>query len=316
VHAPESLLETLSAKLNRTTSNELPISPSVSFTDLAVASKLSQQLPPYSVVHAQGVRSAWICVLAKIMIDFRLVVTLHNPPPVSSTGQFILKMIAGRSHKIICVSKHIAKTLNSPKSVVIPNGVICDLLPINRNAVRAAFGNPGPDTFVVLCASRLSHEKGIDVIIRAAKMAPKITFAIAGDGPLHDHLKASALTAPNVLFLGQRNDITELMQAADCVVVPSRAEGQGIAVLEAFAAGTPVVATKVGGIPESITNGETGTLIAPESPKLLLTAIEGIRANPVHATAIANAAQQWVRINRNRLTQSGLVSRVYDEVRF
>jgi glycosyltransferase involved in cell wall biosynthesis len=310
VHAPSALLSSLSLGGSPHQSFPLDIAGRLSITDYATGRELARQLNTGDLVHAHGIRAAWICSIAQQFISFKLIVTLHNLPPRGLLGRLVLALISQRASHIICVSDSIAKSTASGKTVVIPNGVECVRITPDLEIIRKSIPVLGESKFVVLCASRLSHEKGLDILLGAANLLPDIQFIIAGDGPLELSLKTAS--PQNVLFLGQRDDIPALMKIADCVVVPSRSEGQGIAVLEAFAAGTAVAAAAVGGIPENLIDGVTGILVPPESPEALSKAIERLASNPILCAELSRAAGIWVRQNRSRQGQSQLIARLYE----
>jgi glycosyltransferase involved in cell wall biosynthesis len=104
---------------------------------------------------------------------------------------------------------------------------------------------------------------------------------IAGDGPEREQLETEARQlglASSVEFLGERNDIPDLIRSSDLFVLSTRSEGLPMSVLEAMAAGLPVVASEVGGIPELV-DAETGVLVPPEDPAALSTAVERLLAD-------------------------------------
>jgi glycosyltransferase involved in cell wall biosynthesis len=127
---------------------------------------------------------------------------------------------------------------------------------------------------------RLRKEKGhsflIDAIDEVRKRIPEVKLIIVGDGEeekrLKERVKRLSLTE-TVVFTGLRRDIPELLTIAELVVLPSLWEGMPNSLLEAMAAGKPVVATSVGGIPEVVANGETGILIPPRDSKALAETI-------------------------------------------
>lgn len=142
----------------------------------------------------------------------------------------------------------------------------------------------------VYCVSRLSPEKGIDILLEAARKLPEIDFLIAGDGPEREILENSS--SPNVTFLGFVKDIPDLLSQADVLCVPSRSEGLGLAALEAMAAGVPVVASRVGGLPEVILDGETGLLFTSEDPEALKIALQTLLDNPERRKAMGEAGRK------------------------
>jgi glycosyltransferase involved in cell wall biosynthesis len=143
--------------------------------------------------------------------------------------------------------------------------------------------NDGP---IIGFGVRLTKAKGITYLLQAMpeimRAYPNITLVIAGTGDYEDRLKKEARDRgidKNVLFLGPRLDIPELLKLFDLYVLPSLWEGLPIALLEAMAAGCPVVATKVGGNYMVIQHGENGSLIEPQNPSLLASEIISVLTN-------------------------------------
>jgi len=163
----------------------------------------------------------------------------------------------------ICPSQFMADKMAAwgeppPKMLVIPNPV--EAAP--RSATR--------DGNHLLFAGRLSAEKGIEVLIRAAARVPELEVRLAGTGPDEARLRtlAGGLAARNVVFLGfvKRSEHLELWERAQAFVVPSFwYENASIAALEAMAQGLPVLASRIGGLPEQVADGETGLLVEPQN---------------------------------------------------
>ena len=153
--------------------------------------------------------------------------------------------------------------------------------PAERTARRAELmpGVPA-DCFLWGSTGRLRWEKGFDVLLPAfaelRRAQPNAHLVIAGDGSDKSSLEAQATQlglGQSVHFLGFRKDVPAILSVLDGYVLASRSEGLGTAILEALAAGLPVVATNVGGIPDSVHHERTGLLVPNENPKELAAAM-------------------------------------------
>ncbi len=142
-----------------------------------------------------------------------------------------------------------------------------------RARVRRRLAVPDAQA-VLLFSGRLTAVKGVAVLLGALRrIAAPPRVWIAGDGPERARLEAQAAGLP-VTFLGWRDDVADLLRAADGLVLPSFHEGLPLAVLEGMAAGLPVLATAVAGTPEAVVHGETGFLVPPGDEAALAGAIE------------------------------------------
>jgi glycosyltransferase involved in cell wall biosynthesis len=163
-------------------------------------------------------------------------------------------------------------------------------------AIRAELGLPG-DAFVVLVLAWLhplkGHPAAIEAAGRLARGGAGARLVIVGPGPEEGALRElAARVAPGTVFTGYRDDVMELLDAADVLVHPSRMEGFPIALLEAMAAGVPILATRVGGIPEVVEDGVTGILVdAPATPEALTEALARLRTDPAMRARLAQAAR-------------------------
>lgn len=181
---------------------------------------------------------------------------------------------------------------------VIANGIELPVpLPAAaRQALRVQMG-AADGRALALFVGRLAHQKNVDLLLDAlAAMPParRPRTALAGSGPLRGALQARASElglACDVRFLGERRDARELMQAADFLVLPSRDEGLSNVVLEAMAAGRPVLATRVGGNAELVEDGATGLLFDCGDAAALTAALERAVADPAWRTALGDAAR-------------------------
>jgi glycogen(starch) synthase len=179
----------------------------------------------------------------------------------------------------------------APRSSVIYNGVI----PPVAIAAPLPFDPPR-----LLCLGRLLPQKGFDLALRALAVLrprwPEARLLVAGDGPARADLEqgAAALGLRDAVeFAGwvAPHEVAALLNAAAVVLMPSRWEGLPLVALEAALMARPVVATRVGGLPEVILHGETGLLVDAEDGAALAAAIEELLANPQRATRLGEAAQ-------------------------
>lgn len=137
-----------------------------------------------------------------------------------------------------------------------------------------------PDDFLVGIVAHLADHKGHKYLIQASQylqeQAPKIKIIIVGEGPLRMELNQQAKNIhveDMVFFLGFREDVPQILNSLDMFVLSSYLEGMGSSLLDAMACRLPIVATRVGGIPEVVKHGKTGLLVSPRSPKSLAKAI-------------------------------------------
>ena len=153
---------------------------------------------------------------------------------------------------------------------------------------------PGGDRPIVGNVARLAPQKDHRTLIEAARLVPEADFVVAGDGELRAELERLA-EGSRVRFLGARDDVPELLASFDVFAFPSLFEGLCLAVIEAQAAGVPVVATPVGGIRETVVDGETGLLVPTRDPGALAAAIRRLLEDRPAAEAMAAEAKRRVR---------------------
>jgi glycosyltransferase involved in cell wall biosynthesis len=147
---------------------------------------------------------------------------------------------------------------------------------------RAALATP-PDATVLLTLSRLHEKKGLDILLQALAGLPDCIAWIAGDGPLEAELKGLAAklgVADRARFMGWRNDRGALLQACDICVLPSRYEPFGTVMLEAWAAGVPLVAAASQGPKDLIADGGNGLLVPIDDAPALAAAIRRLQGDP------------------------------------
>jgi glycosyltransferase involved in cell wall biosynthesis len=140
----------------------------------------------------------------------------------------------------------------------------------------------------------------LHAVRRVVDAEPGFSLDIVGDGPYRAELEAlcdELKLRRHVRFLGQRDDVHALMSQADMFVLSSITEGLSITLLEAMATGLPIVATRVGGNPEVVADGETGLLVPPRSPDALAEAILRLVRDPQSARRMGAAARQRAELS-------------------
>jgi glycosyltransferase involved in cell wall biosynthesis len=166
------------------------------------------------------------------------------------------------------------------KILAIPNGIAALPKPaVTPAEIRSQVG-ADEDDLVILSMARLAPDKGLEYLIEAAAILShterRFRIVIAGDGPERARLEEHAQNlrvADRVIFLGFREDVSDLLAACDLVVLPSLREGLSIALLEAMAAAKPIVATSIGSHRELAAQAEIARLVPPADAPALCEAI-------------------------------------------
>jgi glycosyltransferase involved in cell wall biosynthesis len=202
------------------------------------------------------------------------------------------------AHRIVAVSEAVRQALVASGAApgrirVIPGGVALGpftAVPPNAAAVPAVLGALG----------RLGREKGFDVLLGAMSKLPpgEARLLLGGDGTQQEALSREIHVlglADRVTMTGLVTDVPAFLAQIGIFILPSRSEGLGLVAVEAMAAGRPVIATNVGGIPEVVVDGETGVLVPPEDPAALAAAIHSLLADPVLAARMGQAGRRRAR---------------------
>jgi glycosyltransferase involved in cell wall biosynthesis len=183
----------------------------------------------------------------------------------------------------------------------IRNGITA-VTPAGENVpglTRKSIGIEEP-AFVLGSVGRLTTIKGIEYLLRAVALLinerglKPMQVAVIGGGPLQkalEELSAELSINEHVRFLGERQDVPNLLRLLDVFVMPSLHEGIPMALLEAMRAGCPIVASAVGGIPEVIRDGKDGMLVPPQDPGALARAIESLYASVQDRMRLSHAGR-------------------------
>jgi L-malate glycosyltransferase len=240
------------------------------------------------IVHTHGYYAGTFGRLAAITAGISLVFAhVHTSDlTFSMRHRLIEKGLSFFTRKIICISQHVKGFVESQEGIrpertaLVYNGT--------GRLFEAAGNDPlegteklTDDDFVIVSVGSLVKNKGHHVLMEAVRMLcpekPAIKVLIAGDGPqrsaLQDFVDRCGLSS-TVMFVGVVKDVRQVLGAADIFVLPTvHREGLSLAVLEAMQHGLPVIASRIGGVPELVDDGATGILVTPNDPHNLAQAI-------------------------------------------
>ncbi|UCG50581.1 MAG: glycosyltransferase [Candidatus Latescibacterota bacterium] len=244
-----------------------------------------------------------------------MVIAVHNTGTMNSKRSFnvIDRLFLASISSVIALSDSHARYIehidgfNPDRITIIENGIVPQVYE-NADAEKTRTLRHqldiGQNDKIVMMVAGLRPEKAHEALIQAASILapnrPEIKFLIVGDGPRREELERMTLTHKvqnSVVFLGERKDVSDLLHIADAVVLPSHpaVETLPLAVMEAMAAGVPVVASKVGSVPDMIEDGVNGRLISPADGEELAAVLVDLFDNESVARAIAAAAGRTVR---------------------
>ena len=243
-----------------------------------------------------------------------VVVHTRHGPGRGTRGQRVLWRGAGRLlHAYVAVSPELldlARALRAcdpAKLSVIENGIDVDRFattPDVRRASRESLGIP-QDAFVIGAVGRLSPEKEFPWLVRAAApmLGAGVRLIIVGGGAQEAAIRSEVSAQrvePYVLLPGARNDVPRYTAAMDVFVLSSSMEGLPLAVLEAMAAGLPVVATAVGGLPNLIEDGKNGFLVPPGNDNAMRDRLLALRDDLATARAVGERGRALARERYSR----------------
>lgn len=210
------------------------------------------------------------------------------------------------TNKIIAVSldlqRSLRKRFNHGQVICIHNAIDMARIKVASSPEKMREGlQISKDHRIIGTIGRLVPIKGIQCLLKAAKIIidkrSDVTLLIVGDGPLRnslEQLSRSLHIEKHIRFLGTREDIFDLINIMDIVMFPSFHEGTPTAMLEALAMGKPVVATRVGGIPEIIRQDELGILIEPKKPEHLAEACLALLNNSMDTEDLKLKRKQYI----------------------
>jgi glycosyltransferase involved in cell wall biosynthesis len=294
----------------------------------AVRHHIHQEAP--DLLHAEGVSAAVVAALGRAGLSRPpgLIATVHN---LSSSGTWayglatLLLRLTGAYLTTVSESeraRYLRCGFPERRSRTVYNGVDIAIPDPSdqRRRIRASLGIPA-ETTVVIHVGRLSPEKGhsllLDAVAGIASQGLDFRLLCAGDGPLRPAIEKDCIRLgleERVQFLGFRTDVSGLLAASDLLVLPSLSEAFPMVLLEAMACGLPVLASRVGGVPELVEDGREGWLVEPGDLAGLRRALDhAIRdAGARRERGLAGQARVADRFSRGKMIEETL--RVYDMV--
>ena len=286
--------------------------PFVVLFELVAALRLARAMRP-DVIHAHWfVPPGIVAVLVGQILRIPVVVTAHGADVYGLRGRLLdalRKAVASRCEAVTVVSRDMAAAL---PQVTSRRGERPKVMPMGVDAQRfskAPARCEGSEQ-IVLFVGRLAKKKGVDYLIRAfpdvLARHPNARLVVVGDGPCRGELEALSShlqLGDRVRFAGAQPPaaLPRLYRASGVFVLPSvvamsgDTDGLPVVLLEAMAAGCPLVGSAVGGIPDVMINGRTGLLVEPGEPPALAAAINQVLDSPAEASRMGALAQRWAR---------------------
>jgi glycosyltransferase involved in cell wall biosynthesis len=239
--------------------------------------------------------------------------------PLSRHQRLLLRPMRPRADAVVAAAlsqtEYLVRDGYRPDAIrVIANGVADDPPVRDREAVRAELG-VAPSAFLAVLVAALRPEKCAAVFVEQVAAAhaiePSVQGVVAGDGPDAASVeRAVRRSGGAVRMLGYRADAVDIMKAGDVVCLTSAVEALPISVLEAMSVARPVIATRVGGLPEVVEPSRTGLLISPDRPSELAHALVNLARDPARAEELGLAG----RARQRRAFSIDAMTRGYAEL--
>jgi len=300
------------------------INPRHDMTTLFKLYRLMRRWQP-DIVHTHTAKAGFVGRVAARLAGVPLVLhtfhghVFHGYFGAAKTRLFIEleKFCARIGDRLITISPHLRQEIASygiadaAQIEVIPLGLELEVMKClpTRGLLRTQL-NLTESVGLIAAVGRLVPIKNIHLFLDAAAIAhqqnPQIRFALIGDGELRQELEAYAqkLALDDVvIFTGWRRDLPQIYADLDGVVISSNNEGTPASLIEAMAAGCPVISTRVGGVPDIITDGQTGRIVPPQNAEALAKAMLSIFQSPAETRQMADRAREFAlhKFNSQRL---------------
>jgi len=282
------------------------------------------------LVSAHSTKAGYAARLACAILRKRVVFTAHGWAFGGGRGRFQSRFIAALERlaakataRIICVSDHDRdlalqhRIAPAEKLVVIHNGVDPKpFLHADPGNVRTEF-TLGQSPVITMVGRLVSPKDPLTLLKACQFLKGGFVLLLVGDGELRsqmEHFVSNSGLERSTIFTGERKDVPEILAASDIFVLSSHKEGLPYTIIEAMIAGLPVVATRVGGIPELVEDNVTGFLVPPGDPNTLAKALQNLldSSNVRHEMGRAGRAKALMEFNLDDMLRK--TRQVYDQV--
>ena len=282
------------------------------------------------LINAHGYPDHFLCAVARKITGVRaLVRTKHNHVPLKG-GALSRYLYGTLTSRIVPISEHIREVMIQsglkPEQVTTIRTAInlSQFVPREKNQHLLSELNFPAECAIIGIVARLTERKGFKNLFEAVKLlvdeGRSIRCLVVGGGASKEKIAAlknyaeSLGISPYILLTGRRGDIPDILSLLDVFILPSLAEGLGRSLLEAMAAGKPIVATTVGGIPEAIEHDKSGLLVPPDASRALAHAIALLLDNPLKAQELGRASRKRAELLFDETKMIDHICSLYDEL--
>jgi glycosyltransferase involved in cell wall biosynthesis len=268
------------------------------------------------LIHVHEGQAVYWALIQNLLYACPYIITRRIDNPLKK--KYFSSLAYRRAHTLVGLSTEIIKVMQTVHAdkpcVLIPSSPVN--YPVNQNKVDQIWSAHGYRFLIIQAANLLKH-KGFDVTLNAARIlqeqGSQVHFLLLGSGPEKDTLMKQADGLTNVSFMGKQDDMGTWFASANLLIHPSYSEGLGSVILEAMAAGLPVIGTRAGGIPDIIDDEVSGLLINPGDAGALADAIKRIVENePLRKQLLVGAREKLKNFNIAQTTKRYIA--LYNEI--
>jgi D-inositol-3-phosphate glycosyltransferase len=297
----------------------------------------------YSLIHSNYWLSGWVGLQLKFRLGLPQVHTYHSlgaikyrdmetPPAIATIRHGVEWACLEQSDCVVATSPQEAENLRQLVSVqgrieIIPCGINANHFGSVSQEIARQNLNIDPEAKVVLYVGRFDSRKGIETLIKACSQlsSPFLLYLVGGSrkggSDCQEQQRIGSLVKtlglePQTIFTGRvsQEDLPSYYAAADVCVVPSYYEPFGLVAIEAMAAGTPVIASEVGGLRHTVVHNRTGLLVPPRNVEALGAALGEILSQPEKLQSLGRAGREWVESRFSSGAVAGQVLSLYQSL--